>query len=64
MDSHAGVFLAIFIASLIIISGAFDDKPKPENYIKEFKAMNNHGILVFVFKLMIKKLLVTLIKGN
>lgn len=39
MDSHAGVFLAIFIASLIIISGAFDDKPKPENYIKELKLL-------------------------
>ena len=57
MDSHAGVFLAIFIASLIIISGAFDDKPKPENYIKEFKAMNEKAILAFAFKLMIKSYL-------
>lgn len=55
MDSHAVVFLAIFIASLIIISGAFDDKPKPENYIKEFKAMNEKGDIGVCFQIDDKK---------
>lgn len=55
MDSHAGVFLAIFIASLIIISGAFDYKPKPENYIREFKAINNHGDIGVCFQIDDKK---------
>lgn len=55
MDSHAGVFFAIFIASLIIISGAFDYKPKPENYIREFKDMNNHGDIGVCFQIDDKK---------
>jgi hypothetical protein len=55
MDSHAGVFLAIFIASLVIISGLFDDKPKPENYIREFKAINNHGNIGVCFQIDDKK---------
>lgn len=54
MDTHAGVFLAIFVASLMLIFRVFDDKPKPEHYIKEFKAVNEKVILASVFKLMIR----------
>jgi hypothetical protein len=55
MDSHAGVFLAIFIASLIIIFGA-DDRSKPEHYIKEFKAVNEKGDIGICFQIDDKKL--------
>ena len=55
MDTHAGVFLVIFIASLMIIFGASDDKPKPENYIKQFKAMDNHGNIGVCFQINDKK---------
>lgn len=51
MDTHAGVFLAIFIASLMLIFGVFDDKPKPENYIKEFKAVNEKGDIGICFQI-------------
>lgn len=56
MDTHAGVFLAIFVASLMIIFGVFDDKPKPENYIKEFKAVNEKGDIGICFQIDDKKL--------
>lgn len=55
MDTHAGVFLTIFVASLILIFGVFDDKPKPENYIKQFKAMDSHGNIGFCFQIDDKK---------
>lgn len=55
MDTYAGVFLCIFIASLMIIFGA-DDKPKPEHYIKEFKAMDSHGNIGVCFQIDDKKL--------
>lgn len=56
MDTHAGVFLTIFVASLMLIFGVFDDKPKPENYIKEFKAVNEKGDIGICFQIDDKKL--------
>lgn len=56
MDNNAGVFLAIFIASLVIIFSTFEDKPKPENYIKEFKAINEKGDIGVCFQIDDKKL--------
>lgn len=56
MYTHAGVFLAIFVASLMLIFGVFDDKPKPENYIKQFKAMDSHGNIGVCFQIDDKKL--------
>lgn len=55
MDTHAGVFLTIFIASFMIIFGA-DDKPKPEHYIKEFKAVNEKDDIGICFQINDKKL--------
>lgn len=56
MDTHAGVLLAIFVASLMLIFGVFDDKPKPENYIKQFKAMDSHVNIGVCFQIDDKKL--------
>lgn len=56
MDTHAGVFLAIFVASLMLIFRVFDDKPKPEHYIKEFKAVNEKGDIGICFQIDDKKL--------
>lgn len=56
MDTNAGVFLAIFVASFMLIFGVFDDKPKPENYIKEFKAVNEKGDIGICFQIDDKKL--------
>ena len=56
MDTHAGVFLAIFVVSLMLIFWVFDDKPKPENYIKEFKAVNEKGDIGICFQIDDKKL--------
>lgn len=55
MDINAGASLAIFIALLMIVFGVFDDKPKPNQYIREFKAMNNHGDIGVCFQIDDKK---------
>lgn len=39
----------------MLIFGVFDDKPKPENYIKQFKAMDSHGNIGFCFQIDDKK---------
>lgn len=46
----------VFIAALLIIFGGPNNKPKPENYIKEFKAMDDHGNIGVCFQIDDKKL--------
>lgn len=56
MDNHTGIFWMVFMAALLIIFGGSHDKPKPENYIKEFKAINEKGDIGICFQIDDKKL--------
>lgn len=56
MDSHAVIFLCIFVASLMIIFGESKDNYKPQEYIKEFKAVNEKGDIGICFQIDDKKL--------